>query len=83
MFEQSTAGVGITWHMIIATAHVGLFECISGPTRHWIFGTAPAPQPGFIEVAALQKGDAGVFEVSRLQTKPAWTRQQHSGRRAH
>jgi hypothetical protein len=68
MFAQSTAGIGITWDMIIATAHVGLFGCINGHMRHWIFGTAPAPQPGFIEVAALQKGDAGVFEVSRLQT---------------
>jgi len=67
MFAQSTAGVGITWDMIIATAHVGLFVCINGPTRHWIFGTAPAPQPGFIEVAALPD-DAGVFEVSRLWT---------------
>ena len=67
MFAQSTAGVGITWDMIIATAHVGLFVGINGPTRHWIFGTAPAPQPGFIEVAALQ-GDAGVFKVSRLWT---------------
>jgi hypothetical protein len=68
MFEQSPAGVGITWHMIIATAHVGLFVCINGPTRHWIFDTAPAPQPGFIEAAAQQKSDAGVFEVSRLRT---------------
>ena len=83
MFAQSTAGVGITWDMIIATAHVGLFVCINGPTRHWIFDTAPAPQPGFIEAAALQ-GDAGVFEVSRLRRlQPAWTSQQHSGRRPH
>ena len=67
MFAQSTAGVGITWDVIIATPHVGLFGCINGPTRHWIFGTALAPQPGFIEVAALQD-DAGVFAVSRLWT---------------